>query len=256
MKLWGVDHRQALAVGLILHAARRLRRAAIELIERPEDASKIAYLYWLASSEGPTPSPFLRPLKIRSRTWLAIWLLHLRFHHYNFPLPRRNLYVPASPKVKILALRQYARRYNLKTFVETGTYLGDTIAALAPNFLRCFTIEIEPMVYERCRRRLESFDNVECILADSSLALPAIVQGLKGDALFWLDGHASGGETFNSGKGPLISELTTIYSEPSRRHVVLIDDARGHDIESIRRFCESRAQIDIHNDIIRLTPTK
>jgi hypothetical protein len=245
-----------LAVGFILHAARRLQHAAAELIERPENAPKIAYLYWLASSEGPTRAPFLRPIKIWPRTWLAIWLLHWRFHHYNFPLPRRNLYVPASPKVKILALRHYARRYNLKTFVETGTYLGDTVAALAPNFLHCFTIEIEPTVHERCRRRLESFDNVECILGDSALALPAIVRNLKDDALFWLDGHASGGETFNSGKGPLISELTTIYSDPSRRHVVLIDDARGHDIDSIRGFCESRAQIDIRNDIIRLTPIK
>jgi hypothetical protein len=84
--------------------------------------------------------------------------------------------------------------------------------------------------------------------------LPDILQRLKGPSLFWLDAHASGGETFSSGKGPLISELQAIYSSETAGHVVLIDDARGHDLAAIRRFCAPYAHLEVRNDIVRLTP--
>jgi hypothetical protein len=169
-------------------------------------------------------------------------------------MPRRYLYVPASQRVKVTALRRYAREYGLKNFVETGTYLGDTTASLAPMFSGCFTIEMAPALHTRACERLGKFGNVRCILGDSALMLPSVARQLKEPSLFWLDAHASGGETANSGKGPLIMELEAIYRDKAAGHVVLIDDARGHDVAAIRRFCASRARLEVRNDIVRLIP--
>ena len=47
-------------------------------------------------------------------------------------------------------------------------------------------------------------------------------------ALFWLDGHYSGGATANSGKSPIMDEVATIL-ESDLEHVLLIDDIRLFD---------------------------
>ena len=101
---------------------------------------KVEFLDWLASSEGPLPSASLKALRLGPRTWLAIWLRRAWLRQ-RFPKPRRRVYVPASQRVKIIALRHYARQHGLVNFVETGTYLGDTAATVASLFSLCFTVE-------------------------------------------------------------------------------------------------------------------
>jgi hypothetical protein len=223
-------------------------------LKRAAKLQKIEFLDWLASSEGPAPSVSLRRVRIRVRTWAAIWLRRALPRQFSFPRPRRYLYLPASGRVKVAALRRYARDYGLETFVETGTYLGDTTAALASIFSQCFTIEMSPQLHARSQERLSAFPNVECVLGDSASQLPSIVSKIDGPSLFWLDAHASGSETVNSGKGPIFSELSAIYSGSRRRHIVLIDDARGHDLAAIRCFCEPCVRVDVRNDIVRLVP--
>ena len=239
-------------IGDLLWARRLLSRSAKGALK----LHKIEFLDWLASPEGPQPSRSLKAIETSARTWVLIWARRALLGQFSFPLPRRRLYVPASQNVKVIALRRFARQYKLQHFVETGTYLGDTTAALAPMFSRCFTIEIAPTLYQRSRDRLKAFANVQCVLGDSAAMLPEIVSQLNGSALFWLDGHASGGETFNSGKGPLMTELDAIYSDQTTRHVTLIDDARGHDLEAIRCFCAGRLRVDVRNDIVRIVPIK
>jgi hypothetical protein len=217
---------------------------------------KIEFLDWLASSEGPAPTASLRTFRPSARSWLAIWFRRAWLRQFQFPVPRRYLYVPASQRVKVTALLRYAREYGLVNFVETGTYLGDTTSAIAPMFCLCFSVEISPELHARSRKRLSKFANVSCILGDSSLVLPEIVRKLNGPSLFWLDAHASGGETFSGGKDPLLAELEAIYSSTCSGHVILIDDARGHDIAAIRSFCGSRARVDVRNDIIRIAPIR
>jgi hypothetical protein len=60
--------------------------------------------------------------------------------------------------------------------------------------------------------------------------MPAILAGLQEPAVFWLDGHYSGGET---GKGvvddPILISLNQIVAHPIKEHVIFIDDARTFD---------------------------
>lgn len=110
-------------------------------------------------------------------------------------------------------------------FVETGTYNGDTAKWAARLFARVVTIEGSPSFYQRTRLVLSSFDNVDFILADSKEALPELLSTLKGSAMFWLDSHWMGGDSFGPGaECPLIAELEAISRFPYEQFI-LIDDA-------------------------------
>lgn len=111
------------------------------------------------------------------------------------------------------------------TFVETGTFRGDSAAWAAGHFDCVHTIEISPEMNARARERLSHLANIKFHCGDSASVLPAIVASLSGPALFWLDGHYSGPGTGGIEKQcPVLAELAAISraSEP----VILVDDAR------------------------------
>lgn len=170
--------------------------------------------------------------------------------------------VPPPQLVKQLVLREYAARYRLRTFVETGTYYGDTTAALYPHVDRAITIEISPDLAAQARRRFIADDGVIVLEGDSGRLLPDVLAELETSALFWLDGHYSGGVT---GRGdedtPIRTELAAVIAHTVRDHVILIDDARLFDggdyptLDEIATLAEAAGyQYRVSDDIIRLTP--
>jgi hypothetical protein len=217
---------------------------------------RLAFIDWLASSEGPSPSPTLKTFEAGAATWLALWKRRLLSREGDLPRPRRYLYIPPNPIVKIAALRRYARDHRLRVFVETGTHIGSTTAALASQFDRCFTIELSPALYERAAARLAPMTNVACLHGDSTDVLPRILRSLAEPALFWLDAHTSGGDTVHSGREPILVELAAIFSHHIKTHVILIDDARGHRIHDIFRAVPPSMNAINRNDIIRIVPIK
>jgi hypothetical protein len=242
---------------IMKRATRPARHRILRLIvERRARNERLRFVDWLASPEGPAPSPALKTFKVRPETWMALWGRRLLSGEFNLPMPRGRLYVPPPPLVKVAALRRYARSYRLATFIETGTHLGRTVASLSPEFDRCFTIELSANLHQRAVERFSSIANVTCLQGDSTDVLPCILQSLNTAALFWLDAHASGGETVNSGKGPIVAELEAIFSHRVRTHVVLIDDARGHDLSAIWRVIPPHMKATNRNDIIRITPAR
>jgi hypothetical protein len=57
--------------------------------------------------------------------------------------------------------------------------------------------------------------------------LPQVLKRISQPALFWLDGHFSGGITAKGDKDPpLLEELQAIREHRIKRHVLLIDDIR------------------------------
>lgn len=172
--------------------------------------------------------------------------------------------VPPPHLIKQRAIIDHAARHKARILVETGTLLGDMVDAMKDRFSEIYSIEISPELARKAQRRFESFPHIKIIESDSAIALKTLVPSLKEPALFWLDGHYSGGET---GKGekdtPIMEELATIYASKIP-HVVLIDDARcfgtekdyptqeelGAYIKSLR----PNSKIDIRNDCIAIAP--
>lgn len=120
------------------------------------------------------------------------------------------------------------------TWVETGTYMGDTTQLLAQHARRVYSIEPEPTLYENAVRRFAAMPQVQIIKGLSEEVFPALLPELQGDVNFWLDGHYSAGATFKGPKDtPITEELASIAAHLPRlgQVCVLVDDIRLFDSE-------------------------
>jgi hypothetical protein len=115
------------------------------------------------------------------------------------------------------------------TWIETGTYFGDTTNILSQSARQVFSIEPEPTLYANALRRFSSTGNVKIVSGASEDILPTLLQTLAGDINFWLDGHYSAGITFKGRKDtPIVDELSAIEKMISKfnKVVILVDDVR------------------------------
>jgi hypothetical protein len=172
--------------------------------------------------------------------------------------------VPPPPAVKVREVRSYLRRYRPPVFVETGTFFGDTTAAVARDVRRAVTIELSPELARRARERFATRANVTVLEGDSGELLPDLLSTLEEPALFWLDGHYSAGVTARGPEEtPVRTELEAILAHSIKQHVILIDDARDFtggaypslsEIEEVVRRAGDAYELTVDDDIIRLTP--
>jgi hypothetical protein len=164
--------------------------------------------------------------------------------------------------VKQKAITDYQRSSGIRMLVETGTYMGDMLAAQRSNFDLLYSIELSAELFQKASRRFKEDPKVKLLQGDSSTMLEGIVSALNDRAIFWLDGHYSGGVTAKGNKNcPVNEELEVILKSP-HRHIVLIDDARlfngtddyptVHEIESKFKEAGKDIRISVRNDIIRI----
>jgi hypothetical protein len=171
----------------------------------------------------------------------------------------------APPPIKRRVIQSYLRHYQIHNFVETGTHLGDTLAEVAQiPALRAISIELADGYYAAAARRFANYPNVELHHGDSGQLMPEIVAALQAPALFWLDGHYSGGTTAKGAvETPVSDELRAILASPVAGHVILVDDVRhfdgSHDYPHLDAFlavirADGRYHAEVSADVLRLTP--
>ncbi len=141
---------------------------------------------------------------------------------------RSRNYAEPSPRV---IKRTCLRRNSLTgaTWVETGTFRGDTTAFLAESSKFVYSIEPEPALVTRAKERFKSTPNVKIIEGVSETIFPILLPTLTEDINFWLDGHYSAGTTFKGPtETPIVEELESIQTclKNFHRVSVLIDDVR------------------------------
>ena len=136
--------------------------------------------------------------------------------------------VPAPQTVKLSVLARYG--YLEGTWVESGTYLGQTSKFLARKASQVITIEPSHELVTRARKKLSKYRNIRVVEGLSEFELPKLLSDLSGDVSFWLDGHASGAITFGKPEDtPIREELHAIGRnlEYWERAAILVDDFRG-----------------------------
>lgn len=131
-----------------------------------------------------------------------------------------------APPVSHLALA-LAKAGGLKLFVETGTYVGMSLAWASQHFERVWTVEINPEFQRQAKAKFGALPNVEFVLGNSADRLGEICAALTDKALFWLDAHAGAGFFGRDDNCPLLDELKLCLASPIAGHCVLIDDARA-----------------------------
>lgn len=135
---------------------------------------------------------------------------------------------PANLSLEPFYLQLLATQFKATTFVETGTWRGNTTSSAAQFFDPVISIEISPEMYENACKRFANTKNVQLHLGDSSTILHEIVNQIPGKPIFYLDAHYCGAF---SGKGdlncPIIAELKDIENSKHASHsIILIDDIR------------------------------
>ena len=116
------------------------------------------------------------------------------------------------------------------TFVETGTFFGDTSASAAKYSKAVITIEPAKTLYDAAVKRFAVTPSVRVVNGSSENVFPELLPTLSGPVSFWLDGHYSGGVT-HLGKSltPLEAELECVSQHIDLFHplVVMVDDIRA-----------------------------
>ena len=121
---------------------------------------------------------------------------------------------------------QLAIQFDIKHFVETGTYYGDTAIWASKNFENVLTIEYSKKLYDHTRIKYQNIDNINFLFGDSRTQLNKLIASLDSTAFFWLDAHWSGGLTYGENdQCPLLEEIN-IINNSQFEHFILIDDAR------------------------------
>jgi len=162
---------------------------------------------------------------------------------------KRNHSTSPPHEVKVDFLSRVTEAFSVPVFIETGTYRGDMCRRLANRFEEIYTIELDESFAERARRQFKKWPHIHVIQGDSGQCLGYLLDRLEKRALFWLDGHFSGGETACGPKEtPLLDELLAIQAHKIKDHIILIDDARflgTGDYPSLQ---------EIKNILIRINP--
>lgn len=150
----------------------------------------------------------------------------IRNFQYALNSREHSLFNHLLPEEKRQRIAAFSAQFD--TFVETGTYLGHTAEAMSSFFKKVYTIEIHEGLFKDAEDRLTRQQNIRCFLGNSAQILPAIVDEIKGPAIFWLDAHYSGPKTGRTqiADCPIKQELEAIFESDCKEHLILIDDAR------------------------------
>ena len=156
--------------------------------------------------------------------WLKVFKRQMNFE--SFKWRSLNYSSPSPQHIKIRILK--SNSLNNATWVETGTYLGDTTLKLSKIAKNVISIEPQYELSVFASTRLKRFKNVEIINATSENCISGVLEIINGPTCFWLDGHYSGDVTFlGSNISPISYELATIANYLKANEVVVfVDDFR------------------------------
>lgn len=179
---------------------------------------------------------------------------------------KRGRPAPPPHPIKQQRILEYKNKFDLNTLVETGTFQGEMVEAQRKNFRNIYSIELSHDYYQKAVEKFERFKHIQIIEGDSSVKLKEVTKILNEPALFWLDGHYSGGKTAKGDLNcPIYRELDTVFST-NFDHVLVIDDAKDFNgtedyptIEELNKYVvakRSNYKIDVRDNIISFYPDK
>jgi hypothetical protein len=199
-----------------------------------------------------------KPIRIQKRS---------RFLRMQYAMwEKQGCAIPPPHAVKQWVLWMYAKKYQIHTFVETGTYQGAMISGLKDIFSKIYSIELSRELFEKAIKRFKTSRHITLLQGDSSIELGKVIPELAEPALFWLDAHYSAGITARGDKDtPVHEELKIILGNTDIEHIIVIDDARcfgkepGYpSINDLRQYVDSMrptAHFLVEADSIRILPS-
>lgn len=123
-------------------------------------------------------------------------------------------------------LKTLKQWFKSNTFIETGTFGGETIANAVADFDIIHSVELSTEFYNRAVIRYAQSKNIQLHHGDSPTVLRSILPLVCYNPIIWLDAHYCGvGTARSSSDSPILQELDALKSKPES--IILIDDLRG-----------------------------
>lgn len=137
-------------------------------------------------------------------------------------------------------LMRFKECFNINSFIETGTYAGDTTNLASNIFEQVYSIEIYEPLYKNAKNRFRGKSNIHLYFGDTCDMFQQMIQESSARRLYWLDAHSSGGGTGGRpGFSPISAELSQFKNYGSLEDIILIDDLRG------MYHCDSRTNLPL-----------
>lgn len=173
--------------------------------------------------------------------------------------------------IKQRMIKTYKNRYTCNVFIETGTFKGYMVKSMLKQFKIIHSIELNETFFKNAKKLFNDYKYVKIWQGNSEFILPIVLENIRENSLFWLDGHCCIDHGKITSKGikntPIISELISIANNQKKydlKHLILIDDARlfdGNDdyptIDEIKKLIldyYTNYKVIIKNDIIACYP--
>jgi len=121
-------------------------------------------------------------------------------------------------------VEQLIKKYNIDTFVETGTNTAKTTMVAANLFNNVHTIELNNEYFLNCKQLLLPFKNVTIHNGSSEQIMNQILPNINKRIMFFLDAH------WNS-YCPILDELEAIYTNNIKDPIIVIHDFLSPDTE-------------------------
>jgi hypothetical protein len=122
---------------------------------------------------------------------------------------------------------------NNNTFIETGTFRGDTLEIVLESTknkpINIISLELSDVFFDRCVKRFENVPNIHIVKGNSKYDLYETISTITSQITFWLDSHWSGTDNVgcdNITVCPILEELEQIKLHPIKTHTIMIDDIR------------------------------
>ena len=118
-------------------------------------------------------------------------------------------------------------KWKSNVFIETGTYLGETISNVVNNFDRVYSIELSSNYAQKAIEKFKNNAKVKIIQGDRSVVIGDLADKVNDSVFFWLDGHWSSGDTARGDLDcPLLEEVKQINNKYKNKCILAIDDVR------------------------------
>jgi hypothetical protein len=120
---------------------------------------------------------------------------------------------------------RFPKYSQVETFVETGTFRGETVRCMKRIFNEIHTIELSKEYYDTTSR-LESDPRIFFHHGDSVKVLRGLLHHLLKPTIFYLDAHfCHKGTAKGEEEVPLLKELEIVVEHPFH-DLIIIDDVR------------------------------
>ena len=148
---------------------------------------------------------------------------------------------PISYQEICSVLKDHPNYLDIDVFVESGTYLGETIFPMSKHFRKLYTIELSERHFANAVAKAEEcgVGNITFLKGRTEDVLPKLLENLDSTVVFFLDAHFCGaGTDSEETEVPLLEELKIINRLRNHGDVVIIDDAFvfGRDIPEKRLY--------------------